>query len=59
LDSLPHVGDDKLARHIELGVKVRGGPECKHIAEQAFNRLLGLLDALKVADQNRVYTLME
>lgn len=59
LYSLPHVGDDKLARHIELGVKVRGGPECKQIAELAFNRLLGLLDALKAADQNRVYTLIE
>lgn len=58
LYSLPHVGDDKLARHIELGVKVKGGPDCKQIAEQAFKRLLEMLDGLQAVDPNRVYTLI-
>lgn len=41
LYSLPHVGDNKLARHIELGVKVRGKPEVTAMLDQAFELLLG------------------
>lgn len=59
LYSLPHVGDDKLARHIELGVKVKGGPECEQLAADAFQRLLTLLDGLKAIDSNRVYVLID
>lgn len=59
LYSLPHVGDDKLARHIELGVKVKGGPECKQIASDAFQKLLTLLDKLQATDANKTYKLID
>lgn len=43
LYSLPHVGDDKLARHIELGVKVRGGVDSQALMTSAFADLLNIL----------------
>jgi len=46
LYSLPHVGDDKMARHIELGVKMRGDSACKAVVAQAFAKLTSMLDAL-------------
>ncbi|WP_370262984.1 competence/damage-inducible protein A [Limnobacter sp.] len=47
LFSLPSVGDDKLARHIELGVKARGGPECKETVSQAFDALVKTLEQMQ------------
>lgn len=44
LYSLPHVGDDKLARHIELGIKLRGRTDQMHALEAVF---ADLLEALK------------
>lgn len=46
LYSLPHVGDDKMARHIELGVKVRGGEDAQAQARAAFGKLTQLLDEI-------------
>lgn len=46
LYSLPHVGDNKLARHIELGVKGRGARELSDQVELAFARLLELLPSV-------------
>lgn len=43
LYSLPSVGDNKLARHIELGVKARGGEDSKKAVERAFESLLEIL----------------
>ncbi|MCQ8896094.1 molybdopterin-binding protein [Limnobacter humi] len=46
LYSLPSVGDDKLARHIELGVKARGGEvEATQVAA-CFDALLEVLEGL-------------
>ncbi|HEX4842334.1 MAG TPA: molybdopterin-binding protein [Limnobacter sp.] len=46
LYSLPSVGDDKLARHIELGVKARGGVELKETVSQAFDALVKTLESM-------------
>ena len=45
LYSLPSVGDDKLARHIELGVKARGAKGAQ-LVEQCFVALLQQLNAI-------------
>lgn len=47
LYSLPSVGDNKLARHIELGVKSRGAPEQQAQVALAFDELLQSLNALQ------------
>lgn len=44
LYSLPHVGDDKMARYIELGVKMKGGPEVKDTVSEAFAKLVKLVE---------------
>lgn len=51
LYSLPSVGDDKLARHIELGVKARGGEEMKTLVSQAFTRLQEILQDMHCVTQ--------
>ncbi|HEX4856603.1 MAG TPA: molybdopterin-binding protein, partial [Limnobacter sp.] len=43
LYSLPSVGDNKMARHIELGVKARGDAGVQSAVESAFSRLLEIL----------------
>lgn len=47
LYSLPSVGDNKLARHIELGVKARGGLEKKERVATAFVDLLKILESMQ------------
>lgn len=47
LYSLPSVGDNKLARHIELGVKARGGIDKKEVVSQAFTELVGILETMQ------------
>jgi hypothetical protein len=47
LYSLPSVGDNKLARHIELGVKARGGADKKDMVSQAFVELLKILETMQ------------
>ena len=47
LYSLPSVGDNKLARHIELGVKARGGVNEKETVSKAFSELLKILEAMQ------------
>ncbi len=47
LYSLPSVGDNKLARHIELGVKARGGVEEKEAVSKAFSELLKILETMQ------------
>jgi molybdopterin-biosynthesis enzyme MoeA-like protein len=46
LYSLPSVGDNKLARHIELGVKARGDTGRKAVVESAFASLLVILEQM-------------
>ena len=46
LYSLPSVGDAKMARHIELGVKARGGPHVQAEVQAAFDLLLRELNAM-------------
>lgn len=46
LYSLPSVGDDKMARHIELGVKARGGEDRKQAVLEAFEALLKILQGM-------------
>lgn len=45
--SLPSVGDNKMARHIELGVKARGGRETKEVVTTAFTALLATLETMQ------------
>lgn len=47
LYSLPSVGDNKLARHIELGVKARGGVDKKDVVLLAFTELLKILEGMQ------------
>lgn len=47
LYSLPHVGEDKLARHIELGVKARGDASAKAEVDGAFAELIRILHGMK------------
>lgn len=47
LYSLPSVGDNKLARHIELGVKSRGGVEKNEIVSNAFSELVNTLESMQ------------
>lgn len=47
LYSLPSVGDNNMARHIELGVKARGGIEKKEVVATAFNELLNILETMQ------------
>ena len=47
LYSLPSVGDNKLARHIELGVKARGSLDKKEVVSKAFGDLLKILEAMQ------------
>jgi len=47
LYSLPSVGDNKMARHIELGVKARGGADKKEVVSQAFVELLKILETMQ------------
>ncbi len=47
LYSLPSVGDNKLARHIELGVKARGGVDKMDVVSQAFAELLKILESMQ------------
>ena len=47
LYSLPSVGDNKLARHIELGVKARGGADKKEVVLKAFGDLLAVLASMQ------------
>ncbi|MFN7507513.1 MAG: competence/damage-inducible protein A, partial [Limnobacter sp.] len=47
LYSLPSVGDNKLARHIELGVKARGAADKKELVSQAFVDLLKILETMQ------------
>lgn len=51
LYSLPSVGDDKMARHIELGVKARGGEDMKAQVAQAFEYLVVVLNEMQCKTQ--------
>lgn len=46
LYSLPSVGSDKMARHIELGVKARGAAGTEELVEGAFAELVATLGAM-------------
>ena len=46
LYSLPSVGDNKLARHIELGVKARGDLGKKDVVSNAFTELVNVLESM-------------
>lgn len=47
LYSLPSVGDNKMARHIELGVKARGDLGKKEVVSKAFAELLQVLESMR------------
>lgn len=47
LYSLPHVGDDKLARHIELGIKIKGRPGLDAPLNGVYSDLLAALESTR------------